>query len=476
MRTVQIVLADDEAIQRKNMAHMLETACQKLQIKPIIACYESGEAFLFHLEDHHEWQIAFLDIEMAEMTGMELAHQLREKAPYLKIIFATAYAEYAVEGYQVDALDFLLKPINQSAVERVLTKFLQLQPKSEKFVVVEDLLGKKHAFELDDLILVEVNKRQLRLVLASQEIFISGPLAHFKEDLDQHFVAPHRSYLINLNHVESIGKEEVLLSSGDRVLFHDDPQKRFKKRLLIIIKEVLFMIKGLAVGLLIALLVIFYYIYLLRRELKFHQLQQKELDNYALEVESVYRQMRGIRHDYRNHLQVVQAYLNGQDYRSLDTYLQELTNEMNQVDTIIRTGNTLIDALVNTKLSRAQSRGVEVHASAIAPSKLSVNSTDLAVILGNLLNNALEATANSNNQKAAFIRLYIAPLKNTFYISLQNSMDQKPRQGFLSLKGANRQGYGLKRIDEAVNKNQVIVNRQWEEGVFATEVTLPLKN
>ncbi|MGF3067320.1 sensor histidine kinase [Facklamia sp. P12945] len=236
------------------------------------------------------------------------------------------------------------------------------------------------------------------------------------------------------------------------------------------------MVKALVSLVLFVLLLSLWYIYRLRLDLRFHQIQQKELDDYALEVESIYRQMRGIRHDYRNHLQVIQAYLTSQDYQALDQYLQELTNEMNQVDTIIRTGNTLIDALVNTKLTRAQAKGVDVHANAIAPKNLSIHSTDLAVILGNLLNNALEATIHAKDKQPAFIRLYIAPLKNTFYISVQNSMAQRPRQNFLSLKALNRQGFGLKRIDAAVNKNQGIVNRQWEEGVFATEVTLPLQN
>nr|WP_247599303.1 LytTR family DNA-binding domain-containing protein [Facklamia miroungae] len=78
-------------------------------------------------------------------------------------------------------------------------------------------MGKQHVLELDDLILVEVNKRELRLVLADQDLLIPGTLARFKESLDQRFVAPHRSYLVNLNHVESMGKEEVILSSGVKV-------------------------------------------------------------------------------------------------------------------------------------------------------------------------------------------------------------------------------------------------------------------
>lgn len=216
-------------------------------------------------------------------------------------------------------------------------------------------------------------------------------------------------------------------------------------------------------------------------ERDFYQIQEKELDEYASEVETIYGQMRGIRHDYRNHLQVMAAYLAQEDYPALENYLQLLTHEINQVDSIIRTGNTLIDALVNTKLTKAQLDGVRVDATAMAPRDLALASTDLAVILGNLLNNALEATQSDNypGQGAdsdRFIRVYIAPMSKTLYISVTNSMATNPLPQFGSIKRPNRQGYGIRRIDQAVANNQGIVNRQWEDGVFATEVTLPLEN
>ncbi|MBG9981207.1 LytR/AlgR family response regulator transcription factor [Facklamia lactis] len=217
MQTIQIVLADDEAIQRKNMTRLIEQACQSLQVIPVIHQFKSGEAFLFALEEHPEWQIAFLDIEMDELNGMEVAHKICEQAPYLQIVFATAYAEYAVEGYQVNALDFLLKPIKCSAVKRVLAKYLMTVPKTEKYFIVEDRQGQQHVIEMDELLSVEVNKRELRLNLGAQEFFISGTLANFKDQLDQRFVTPHRSYLVNLNHVESIGKDDIVLTNNERV-------------------------------------------------------------------------------------------------------------------------------------------------------------------------------------------------------------------------------------------------------------------
>lgn len=213
-----------------------------------------------------------------------------------------------------------------------------------------------------------------------------------------------------------------------------------------------------------------------KKELNFHKLQQKELDDYATEVEAVYRQLRGIRYDYRNHLQVMEAFTQTQQLEELAQYIRQLTNELNQVDTIIRTGNTMIDALVNTKLTRAQEAGVVLDATAIAPRELPIEDVDLAIIIGNLLNNAVEATTMnlSNQGTPPFIRLYIAPMKSNLYISVTNSMLKNPQARFMSLKGVNRQGYGLRRIDQTVGKNKGHVNRQWEEGVFVTEITLPL--
>lgn len=219
----------------------------------------------------------------------------------------------------------------------------------------------------------------------------------------------------------------------------------------------------------------------LSREVAFHRLQEQELDTYATEVETVYQQMQGIRHDYRNHLQVMSAYLTKQDYSALDDYLLALTNELNQVDTIIRTGNTLIDAIVNTKLTRAKQQGVTLYANALAPAQLDLETIDLAILLGNLMNNALEATTRPSKQTPSdadeqFIRLYIAPMKDNLYISVTNTMAENPGTNFLSWKAPNRQGYGLKRIGQVVDKYDGIMKQSWEEGIFATEITLPLNS
>lgn len=231
---------------------------------------------------------------------------------------------------------------------------------------------------------------------------------------------------------------------------------------------------NLSIILLLVLVGAFIYIYLQNREIQLHKLQQEDLDQYVLDVEAIYRLMRGVRHDYRNHLQVMAAYLNTEQYDKIKNYVKQLSHEMNQVDTIIRSGDTMIDALVNTKLSLAKEAGVQIEATAIAPSELSISDMELAIILGNLLSNAVEAVMRSAPQEQ-FIRVYIAPMKGNLYINVTNSMQDNPRQHFFSLKRLNREGYGIRRIDQATHDLEGVVNRQWEDGIFSTEITLPIQ-
>lgn len=209
-----------------------------------------------------------------------------------------------------------------------------------------------------------------------------------------------------------------------------------------------------------------------RKQGQLYHIQEEEISQYALEVEHIYQQMRAIRHDYLNHLQVMKAYLDQEKTEDLSDYVASLVNEMNQVDTIVRSGNTLIDALVNTKLTLARKKGIQIDATVIAPNDLPIQPMDVSIILGNLLTNAVEAAEKVDH---GFIRLYIAPIRGNFYLSITNAMKESPRKNFLSLKGPNRQGYGIHRIDQTVGKYHGIVNRQFEEGVFATEITLPLE-
>ena len=109
------------------------------------------------------------------------------------------------------------------------------------------------------------------------------------------------------------------------------------------------------------------------------------------EVQNIYREMRGWRHDYHNHIQTMKAYRKLGENEKLDEYLAGLEADLAAVDTLVKSGNVKVDAILNSKLSLAKDRGVRVNVKAIVPPGLSISEIDLCVIR-NLLDNAIGAT------------------------------------------------------------------------------------
>ena len=204
--------------------------------------------------------------------------------------------------------------------------------------------------------------------------------------------------------------------------------------------------------------------------------QSDLVTKYYDEVEIMYRKMRGWRHDYHNHIQVLKANMSLGQYEQAKDYLNRLEKDLTTVDTVLKTGNVMVDAILNSKLSLIQDKQISVDATAIVPGDIEISGIDLSILIGNLLDNAIEACMQISEKKDRFIRIYIDIVKKQLYISVTNSMNGKARKmgnSFLSAKQGNH-GFGLLRIDSIISKYHGYVNRQTENGIFATEVMLPL--
>lgn len=203
--------------------------------------------------------------------------------------------------------------------------------------------------------------------------------------------------------------------------------------------------------------------------------QNEVLAHQYDEIRAIYLDMRGWRHDYHNHLQVMKAHLAEGQLTELATYLDELECDLDHVDTFVRSGNLMVDAVLNSKLSLAERQGATVTCTALAPEKLSVDDVDLCVILGNLLDNALESCAQVGEGQR-FIRVYLAVRASQLYVSIQNAAVEDPsfdaRHYVTSKRGEH--GFGMRRVAAVVDKYEGFLNLANEPGVFAAEVSLPL--
>lgn len=203
--------------------------------------------------------------------------------------------------------------------------------------------------------------------------------------------------------------------------------------------------------------------------------QHELLETHYREVENMYREMRGWRHDYRNHIQLLKTYAHSGDLDAVSAYLDKLETDLTRVDTVVKTGNRMADAILNSKISLAKSKGIPVRADAHIPVALAVSDLDLCVILGNLFDNAIEASLRLPEAER-MIRVYMDTKGTQLYISFTNLAaggKQKKENGrFHTTKGAGH-GFGLFRIDSVVERLGGYIRRASEAGAFTTEILLP---
>lgn len=203
--------------------------------------------------------------------------------------------------------------------------------------------------------------------------------------------------------------------------------------------------------------------------------QRELIETHYREVENMYRQIRGWRHDYRNHIQMMKVLAANGDMDALKVYLDELDTDLNTVDTVVKTGNPMADAILNSKISLARSRNIPTQVDAHIPVKLKMSELDLCCIIGNLFDNAMEASMALPEEKR-MIRVYMDMKGTQLYISFTNFTAAKKLskvgKGFKTSKGEGH-GFGLLRIDDIVSRYDGYLSRNSEDGAFTTEILIP---
>lgn len=203
--------------------------------------------------------------------------------------------------------------------------------------------------------------------------------------------------------------------------------------------------------------------------------QRELIETHYREVENMYRQIRGWRHDYRNHIQMMKVLAASGDMDALKVYLDELDTDLNTVDTVVKTGNPMADAILNSKISLARSRNIPTQVDAHIPVKLKMSELDLCCIIGNLFDNAMEASLALPEEKR-LIRVYMDMKGTQLYISFTNFTAAKKLskvgKGFKTSKGEGH-GFGLVRMDDIVSRYDGYLSRNSEDGAFTTEILIP---
>ena len=212
---IRIAICDDDDEQIVLLRRLLVEWSEGKPFALVIDEYISAESFLFSYPDK-PCGLLLLDIEMGKISGMELAKKLRKENDMLPIIFITGYSDYMGEGYEVEALHYLLKPVDKEKLFAVLDRYTKRHtPENEILLNCED---RTLHISPDMITYCEAVGKKTHVHLSDGKtlVCVMG-ISELKKLLTDGCIFCHRSYIVNLRSVRSIGKTEVCLDGGESV-------------------------------------------------------------------------------------------------------------------------------------------------------------------------------------------------------------------------------------------------------------------
>ncbi len=211
-----------------------------------------------------------------------------------------------------------------------------------------------------------------------------------------------------------------------------------------------------------------------RTFLKLVEYQTEQSRRHLDEVRSIHTEMRGYKHDFHHHLQTLRGYLASGDTERALRYIDELDENLQTVDTLLKTGNPSADAIFSAKLAQAKRHGIGVNVRVFLPDRLSLSDVELGIVIGNLLDNAIEA-CEAVPEGERFLRLYCKMKGTMLYFSMMNAAGGKleKRGGRFASKKAGLHGFGLRRAENIIETHGGWIKYNSEDGAFTTEFLVP---
>lgn len=222
---IEIAIIDDEKIIRETYEKYVLKWAQKNNISCKISLFESSEEFIFNYEDYKNFNILLLDIEMKEINGVELAKKIRNKDKNIQIIFISGYSEYIGEGYDVEALNFLVKPIREDKLFDVLNRAIERSETRKKYILIKEK-DEQIKIYLDDIVYIVSDRNYVIIYGLKDEWRCRNTLTDMEEMLDKRFLKLSRSEIINLEYIERMSKTAVEMTSGIKLFI---PRGKFQE-------------------------------------------------------------------------------------------------------------------------------------------------------------------------------------------------------------------------------------------------------
>lgn len=233
---IRVGIVDDERDTREKLQQYVENYFSSIGREVTVQLYTDG-AELVRL-DPHSLDIILLDIQMEQMNGIEAARKIREQDEEALIIFITNMVQFAIEGYSVDALDFVLKPVDEAAVARELEKAKKrLDRRVAPGLTVRNSDG-VFVLDTDEILFVETYDRRLKIHTEREDLICNDTLSAMEARLPDWFFRCHSACLVNLRKVQRVSGSDIVMGKH-LVPLSKHRKKEFMQAMTRYVKEML---------------------------------------------------------------------------------------------------------------------------------------------------------------------------------------------------------------------------------------------
>lgn len=209
----QVAIVDDSNPDTEYVHRIMWGWAKERQVDIAVKCFSSAESFLFHYAENKAWDILLLDIEMGNMDGVSLAKRIRQDNSTVQIVFITGYEDYIAEGYEVEALHYLIKPVKSDKLFTVLDRAVSAMKKTERTILLP-MSGEIIRLPVSRVQYVEAFSHTVTIFAGMDTLQVKMPISEVEKLLGEGFVRCHRSYLVSLKYIARLTKTEVVLDNG----------------------------------------------------------------------------------------------------------------------------------------------------------------------------------------------------------------------------------------------------------------------
>lgn len=220
---MRLAIIEDEQVHKELLLECLRAWSEERQVPVSICCFSNAESFLFQWEEDSDYSALFVDIQMGSMDGMQMVRKVRETDAAIPVVFTTGISDYISEGYEVEAMHYLLKPLDKEKVFLCMDK-VQIRKKASDYLLVHTR-DEIHKIWTEQINYIEAQGHGCVLEIVKREGSRQTELLEIAESISEMekalegsgVIRCHRSYLCQIKNIHHIEKAELFFDSGSHI-------------------------------------------------------------------------------------------------------------------------------------------------------------------------------------------------------------------------------------------------------------------